>query len=42
MKTRFKKHPDESLYEFVEWYNKERIHDALDYRAPEEVYRENL
>ena len=42
MKTRFKKHPDESLYEFVEWYNEERIHDALDYRAPEEVYRENL
>ena len=42
MKQRFKKHPDESLQEFVEWYNKERIHHALDNRTPEEVYLENL
>jgi len=42
MKARFKKHPDESLQEFVEWYNKGRIHDALDNRTPEEVYWENL
>jgi len=42
MKQRFKKHPDESLQEFVEWYNKGRIHDALDNRTPEEVYWENV
>ena len=42
MKARFKRHPDESLQEFVEWYNKERIHDALDNRTPEDVYWENL
>ena len=42
MKSRFKKHPDESLQEFVKWYNKERIHHALDYKTPEEVYWENL
>ena len=42
MKKRFKKHPDESLQEFVKWYNEERIHHALDYKTPEEVYRENL
>ena len=42
MKTRFKKHPDEPLQEFVEWYNRERIHHALDNRTPEEVYWENV
>ena len=41
-KKRKKKHPNESLQEFVKWYNKERIHHALDYKTPEEVYRENL
>ena len=42
MKARFKRHPDETLQEFVEWYNKGRIHDALDNRTPEEVYWENV
>ena len=42
MKKRFKKHPDEDLPSFVNWYNNERIHHALDYKNPEEVYRENL
>jgi len=42
MKKRFKKHPDESLQDFVKWYNEERIHHALDYKTPEEVYWENL
>jgi putative transposase len=42
MKKRFKKHPDESLQDFVKWYNEERIHHALNYRTPEDVYRENM
>jgi putative transposase len=42
MKKRKKKHPEETLQEFVKWYNEERIHHALDYKTPEEVYRENL
>ena len=42
MKQRFKKHPEESLQEFVKWYNEERIHHALDYKTPEEVYWENV
>jgi len=42
MKKRFRKHPGESLQEFVRWYNVERIHHALDYKTPEQVYRENL
>ena len=42
MKKRFKKHPDESLQDFVKWYNEERIHHALDYKTPDEVYKENL
>ena len=37
-----KKHPDESLQEFVKWYNEERIHHALSYDTPEKVYWENL
>ena len=41
-KKRKKKHPDETLQEFVKWYNEERIHHALEYKTPEEVYRENL
>ena len=41
-KKRKNKHPDETLQEFVKWYNEERIHHALDYKTPEEVYRENL
>ena len=42
MKKRFKKHPEESLQEFVKWYNEVRIHHALEYKTPEEVYQENL
>ena len=42
MKKRMKKHPEESLQEFVKWYNEERIHHALDYKTPNEVYAENL
>lgn len=42
MKARFKKHPDESLQDFVRWYNEERIHHALDYNMPEKVYLEKL
>ena len=42
MKKRKQKHPDETLQEFVKWYNKERIHHALEYKTPEETYRENL
>ncbi len=42
MKKRMKKHPEETLQEFVKWYNEERIHHALEYKTPEEVYRENL
>ena len=42
MKARFKKHPQESLQDFVKWYNEERIHHALGYKTPNEVYFENL
>jgi len=38
MKKRAKKHPDESLQDFVRWYNKKRIHHALNYDTPEKVY----
>ena len=41
-KKRKKKHPQETLQEFVKWYNEERIHHALEYKTPEEVYREYL
>ncbi len=42
MKQRFKKHPDESLQDFVKWYNEKRIHHALAYDTPEKVYWEKL
>ena len=42
LKKRKKKHPEETLEEFVEWYNEERIHHALAYKTPEQVYQENL
>lgn len=32
----------ESLAEFVEFFNKERIHQGLDYRTPDEVYEAGL
>jgi len=41
-KKRKKKHPDETLQNFVKWYNEERIHHALEYKTPEEVYRKNM
>jgi len=42
MKKRMKKHPEEDLEEHVNWYNNERIHHALSYKTPEQVYNENL
>lgn len=42
MKKRFKKHPNESLQNFVNWYNKGRIHHALDYDTPEKIYWEKV
>jgi putative transposase len=42
MKKRKRKHPQETLQEFVTWYNEKRIHHALEFRTPEEVYHENL
>lgn len=42
MKKRKKKHPDETLQQFVKWYNEKRIHHALNYQIPEEVYLEKL
>jgi putative transposase len=42
LKKRKKRHPEESLQDFVKWYNNERIHHALDYKTPEEIYREKL
>lgn len=42
VKKRKKKHPEETLREFVKWYNEHRIHHALDYKTPEEVYQEKL
>jgi len=42
MKKRKRKHPQETLQEFVTWYNEKRIHHALEFRTPEEIYQENL
>lgn len=42
MKKRFKKHPKETLQEFVKWYNEKRIHHALNYDTPEKTYSEKL
>ena len=42
MKKRKKKHPQETLQEFVTWYNEKRIHHALEFKTPEQVYHENL
>jgi putative transposase len=42
MKTRFKKHPEETLQEFVNWYNEDRIHHGLRYKTPNKVYWENV
>jgi len=42
MKKRFKKHPEESLQDFVKWYNEKRIHHALAYDTPEKIYWEKV
>lgn len=42
MKKRKKKHPEETLQEFVKWYNEHRIHHALNYKTPQQVYEENV
>ena len=42
LKKRMKKHPDEALQDFVKWYNNGRIHHALAYKTPEEVYQDKL
>ncbi len=42
MKKKKKKHPNESFQEFIKWYNEKRIHHALEYKTPEEVYHEKL
>jgi putative transposase len=42
MKKRMKKHPEETFHELVRWYNKKRIHHALSYKTPEEVYKEKV
>jgi putative transposase len=42
LKRRMKKHPDESLLNFVQWYNNVRIHHALAYKTPKEVYLNKL
>jgi len=42
MKMRKKKHPEETLQEFIKWYNEKRIHHALGYDTPEKTYWENL
>jgi len=42
MKKRFEKHPEEKLQDFVKWYNEERIHHALEYKTPSEVYESNV
>lgn len=41
-KSRKKKHPEETLQDFVKWYNEGRIHHALGYKTPNEIYIENL
>ena len=42
MKKRKRKHPEETLQEFVKWYNEHKIHHTLDYKTPDEVYGEKL
>ena len=42
LKRRKRKHPEETLQEIIRWYNEKRIHHALEFRTPEEVYQENL
>ena len=42
LKKRIKKHPEEILQDFVRWYNEKRIHHALAYKTPDEVYKEKV
>jgi len=42
LKKRKRKHPQETLQQFVKWYNEKRIHHALGYKTPEQAYQENL
>jgi len=42
MKQRKRRHPQETLQEFVQWYNDERIHCSLDYETPQAVYEQKL
>lgn len=42
LKKRKKKHPEESLQDFVSWYDNERVHHALHYLTPEEVYKQKV
>lgn len=42
MKRRFKKHPDETLQDFMKWYNEHRIHYSLEYKTPQQVYEEKV
>lgn len=42
MKARFKRHPEETLKDFVKWYNEGRIHHALKYKTPDKIYWDNL
>ena len=42
MKKRKKKHPEEMFQTFVNWYNDERIHHALNYQTPDEAYKSNV
>ena len=42
MKKWLTKHPEKTLQDFVKWFNEERIHHALKYKTPDEVYRSNL
>jgi len=42
LKKRMKKHPDDNLQQIVKWYNEKRIHHALAYKTPEQIYLEKL
>jgi putative transposase len=42
LKKRKKKHSEEKFQDFIKWYNVERIHHALNYKTPEEIYQEKL
>ena len=42
LKKRMKRHPEETLQDFVKWYNEKRIHHALAYATPEKTHSENV